>query len=108
MLSAPRVYWEKFVEGGVDEDFYPIPDGYAEPVPVAADFAPEATKEPRDGTTTRVVSDAQIVLDKPIDHDPRDRFIVNGVRYQAEGKALPWFGRYSKRLFGQVIPVRRL
>ena len=105
-MPYPVVHWKKYVQGG--KDAYGKPkDSWAAPVPIPADFAPTRSEEPRDGLTTRVVYNAQLVLDKPIDYDPRDRFLVDGVEYEAEGVGGTWWGRYSRRMFGQVIEIRR-
>lgn len=105
-MPYPVVHWKKYVQGG--KDAYGKPkDSWVAPVPIRADFAPTRSEEPRDGLTTRVVYNAQLVLDKPIDYDPRDKFLVDGVEYEAEGVGGTWWGRYSRRMFGQVIEIRR-
>lgn len=105
-MAYPVIKWKRYVEGG--EDPYGKPkESFADPVTIPADFAPTRSEEPIDGLTTRVVYDAQLILDEPIDYDARDRFLVDGVEYQAEGVGGTWWGRYSRRLFGQVIEIRR-
>lgn len=103
----PVIEWLRYQAGEEDEYGKPT-EGFHDPVPLDAGFAPQATTEPREGTTVRVEGDAQLVLKTPIDYDARDRFRVDGVVYQAEGVAAPWYGMFSRCLFGQVINLRRL
>lgn len=102
----PVVQWKRWVSGGTDESGRRRRDEFAAPVVIPAAFAPQTVEEPRDGTTVRVVAGAQLILREPIDYDERDRFLVDGVEYQAEGTAPAWWGMFSRRRFGQVIELR--
>lgn len=105
-MSFPVVHIVRFKGERVDGYGKKI-KSFASPEVVRASFAPGSTSEPRDGTVTRVDSQAQLVLAEPIPVDPRDYFLVNGNKYEVEGEPASWYGHYSRRQFGQIIYLRR-
>lgn len=108
MSDAPVVKWKRYTQTAGRDDYNRPIAGYLDPVVIDADFAPESTTEPRDGSSHRVISDAKLILDDPIDYDQRDRFTVAGDEYDVEGKTQGWVGRYSGMTFGQEIRLRKV
>lgn len=81
----------------------------APPVPLAGcGFAPESTKEPRDGTQIRVVSTAKLYVPAGTQVGPNDEFTVRGVRYAVEGDPGQWTNPFTGWSPGAEIMLRRV
>lgn len=108
MHEGPLIEWLRYSESAGTDEFNRPTSGHLDPVVIDASFAPESTAEPRDGSSNRVISTAKLIVDDPIDYDPRDLFRVDGVDYMAEGKRPGWVGKYSGAVFGQEILLKRV
>ena len=81
-------------------------------------FAPESTVEPRgrgggagaDSTLSqRVISEAKLYLDPPIDYTSQDQFTARGTRFEVEGESMGgWDNPYTGNGYGQEILLRRV
>lgn len=105
-MSYPLIMWKRYSQTPKRDAYGKEIASFDEPVAIEADFAPESTAEPLKGTTQRVVSEAKLFLRTPIDYTHKDEFIVDGVRYKAEGVLPGWHGRYSRRTLGQQILLK--
>lgn len=70
-------------------------------------FWPEQSVETRDGGQ-RVVRPAQLAVSHGQDADPRDQWLVDGVRYEANGDTSRYRNPFAPRSSGAVITLRRV
>ena len=70
-------------------------------------FWPEWSVETRDGGN-RVVRPAQIAMPYGQPSDPRDQWIVDGLRYEADGAASPFRNPFAPKSARAVISLKRV
>lgn len=115
MMAYPVIKWIPYYEPYyTDENGRRQKAAEPEGTVIDAAFAPETTAEGTsiratvDGVQQRVISDARLFLRTPIQYSQRDFFRVDGVLYNVMGQNPGWYGRYSRRCFGQEIFLKRI